>query len=86
MKYGTVYPIHQVNYFEGTAVIVCHSKKQPSWSKYGQPLQQMFYLGYALVIHNLTEEHSGIYICKGYETDDKTFAANSELLVGGILT
>ena len=86
MQYGTIYPIHQVKYCRSTAAIVCPSKKQPSWRKLGQPLPEVFNLGSKLVFHNLKEEDSGIYICCGYETDNKSFTAISELLVGGILT
>ena len=79
IKYGTIYPISQVEYYGNIAYMICSSgTTMPKWTKQGKPLFRRHSItDNTLAIPNIKHTDSGVYICHG-----SNFTARSVLLVG----
>ena len=62
--------------------MICLSIKPPKWTKLGLQVERGETFKNQLILHNVTEEDTGIYYCHGFHYNE-TFSASSELLVGG---
>ncbi len=82
--YGSVYPIVQVAYTGSVIAIKCFSKYIPKWTRKDGMMQEEAIYSRSLILMNVQEKDSGIYMCYGSLINDENFYALSELLVGGM--
>ena len=66
--------------------IICSSKTPPIWMKEDGTIRHYTIINKnTLVLNNIRERDSGIYICNGTMEGEEEFIASSEVLVGGKL-
>ena len=86
MEHSTVSPIYQVVYEGSVATFTCLSKSIPKWSRAdGMILGALHDIVLnTLILYNVVEEDSGIYICEEtQEEEENNVVSWSLLLVGG---
>ncbi len=81
-RMGFTVPQTTVAYTGHRAEMFCNSYEVPQWTKKGE-VNHLF--NHTLIIEKLTEEDSGVYICRGTLNEEgQPFVASSELFVGGM--
>ena len=81
-KYGAISPDYQIANEGSTVNMTCFSVKNPTWYK-DEKVLKSWYLMKTIILHNVREEDSGVYLCKGTNRFHRTFTAVSELWIGG---
>ena len=81
-KYGAISPDYQIANEGSTVSMTCLSVTTPTWYKDERTLKY-WYLMKTIVLHNVKEEDSGEYHCKGTNWFRRTFTAEAELWIGG---
>ncbi len=80
-KYGIVVPHTLVAYVGDGVGMSCISFDVPVWIKEGEKNQ---YFNRTLIIKNVNEDDSGVYICRGtLNREREVFTTSSKLFVGG---
>ena len=78
---GTVKPESQLAYEGSIVYITCFSLFSPMWSRNGKTIDSA--KSQLLILHDVTEEDTGVYTCDGVRSGREKFTAASVLYVGG---
>lgn len=72
-----------MSYEGSTAHFKCKSASVPKWTKKGVSEKVFMVMLHNLVIHEVTEKDSGVYICEGYVDvwHERKFKISAKLLV-----
>ena len=82
--FGRVFPQRQVVIKGKTASIKCFSKGKVRWTRRGgKKIRQSQKVDNVLELIDVKNKDTDIYVCHGTNADDKTFVAESDVLVGG---
>jgi len=77
-------PKHQVVYKGYEVEIMCFSFETPKWLKNsGRHVNSKYTKGVWFSVSKAKDEHSGIYVCEGYDINQMKFSASTELIVAG---
>jgi len=82
-QYGAIIPENQIAYINTTVKFFCYSVTLPTWYKRIIIRKKIVSRDAVLVLRNVTELDTGVYICEGRFQNRTKFNVKSELNVGG---
>ncbi len=80
--YGSIQPRSVVAYVGQNVTLVCFSYTIPFWIQLNGVIETKV-ITPVLILVNVTEKHTGKYMCKGYNISGVPFRAYSDIYVGG---
>lgn len=83
-KEDLITPAH-ITVYEGESVeIICYTSTYSRWTyKYGDIHSDYLIHSNSIILKNLREKDSGVYVCSGTRSSRQTFDVHSEVLIGG---